>query len=603
MMELDQSAAPKQLVFAKIEKIIRDMQHHERGIKTRSQKVFLTSIPCAFTGSELIEWIMDKLHVHNTIEAVHIGNLICQYGYIFPVQDMKVVVLKDDSALYRFQSPYFWPSQSNLDPDNTDYAIYLAKRSMRNKQQHGLEEFETTAFNKLQRMLRHKWDFVLVQAQEQLRLAKHRKKADRLVVDSQEKAYWKTHRPPPGQINSLEKDIRRSYRPFALVQSKKRTVEDLKKEVAYLQRRLAKAKITTHKAVEGMVRRCNRYAEHDPFLAGAQPSNPWITDDTTMWTLNTMLVDTPTERRVRRWCISLRELLRDATGRHEFEMFLKKEYSQENIRFWQACEQLKYAPQSSVPEQVHEIYREFLAPGAPCEINVDGRTVEMTQLALRKPNRFAFEAAQHHIFLLMKKDSYPRFLRSNEFKKLLTNAMHTNIKKKFFPFGRNLMRTAKVTPDATPMSLRRRGSFGDEEGEGQSIGETGMVHSLSASNLHDYEMTKIYSDAQNGHSTEENGIKQTKQPMRFSSLQPIHSAVLVRNSSLTRLELASCNGQAQRPGSGDRDSTSHFTTTTFTVSSNSHTNTNNSTCQLFTVPICNLPTKKSLITPWEEDGS
>ena len=68
-------------------------------------------------------------------------------------------------------------------------------------------------------------------------------------------------------------------------------------------------------------------------------------------------VDTPTERRVRRWCISLRELLRDATGRHEFEMFLKKEYSQENIRFWQACEQLKYAPQSSVPEQVHEIYR------------------------------------------------------------------------------------------------------------------------------------------------------------------------------------------------------------------------------------------------------
>ncbi len=76
------------------------------------------------------------------------------------------------------------------------------------------------------------------------------------------------------------------------------------------------------------------------------------------------------------------------------------------------------------------IGREFLAPGAPCEINVDGRTVEMTQLALRKPNRFAFEAAQHHIFLLMKKDSYPRFLRSDEFKRLLSNAMSCNIKKK-----------------------------------------------------------------------------------------------------------------------------------------------------------------------------
>ena len=74
-----------------------------------------------FAGSELIEWIMDKLHVQSTIEAVHVGNLICHYGYIFPVQDTKMIVLKDDATMYRFQSPYFWPSQSSLDPDNTDY--------------------------------------------------------------------------------------------------------------------------------------------------------------------------------------------------------------------------------------------------------------------------------------------------------------------------------------------------------------------------------------------------------------------------------------------------------------------------------------------------
>ena len=68
-------------------------------------------------------------------------------------------------------------------------------------------------------------------------------------------------------------------------------------------------------------------------------------------------MDTPTERRINRWCIGLRELLRDASGRHEFEVFLRKEYSQENIRFWQACQQLKHAPQSSVSEQVHQIYK------------------------------------------------------------------------------------------------------------------------------------------------------------------------------------------------------------------------------------------------------
>ena len=68
-------------------------------------------------------------------------------------------------------------------------------------------------------------------------------------------------------------------------------------------------------------------------------------------------VDTPTERRVKRWAFGIHELLSDATGRHEFEMYLKKEYSQENIRFWSSCEELKYGPNSKVKSKVEEIYR------------------------------------------------------------------------------------------------------------------------------------------------------------------------------------------------------------------------------------------------------
>lgn len=37
------------------------------------------------------------------VEALHIGNLLCQYGYFFPVSDTKNLVVKDDSSLYRFQ--------------------------------------------------------------------------------------------------------------------------------------------------------------------------------------------------------------------------------------------------------------------------------------------------------------------------------------------------------------------------------------------------------------------------------------------------------------------------------------------------------------------
>ena len=39
------------------------------------------------------------------------------------------------------QTPYYWPSQ-NHNPENSEYLIYLYKRSLRNKQKHGLEDYE-----------------------------------------------------------------------------------------------------------------------------------------------------------------------------------------------------------------------------------------------------------------------------------------------------------------------------------------------------------------------------------------------------------------------------------------------------------------------------
>lgn len=40
------------------------------------------------------------------------------------------------------QTPLYWPWQSNKTPDNVEYAIYLVKRTLRNKQRHGLEDYE-----------------------------------------------------------------------------------------------------------------------------------------------------------------------------------------------------------------------------------------------------------------------------------------------------------------------------------------------------------------------------------------------------------------------------------------------------------------------------
>lgn len=82
------------------------------------------------------------------------------------------------------------------------------------------------------------------------------------------------------------------------------------------------------------------------------------------------------------------------------------------------------------------LHREFLEPGAPCEINIDGKTMEKVQQALKAPSRFTFDIAAEHVYtLLLKKDCYPRFIRSEHYKNLLANAIQPSQKKRFFGFG------------------------------------------------------------------------------------------------------------------------------------------------------------------------
>lgn len=82
------------------------------------------------------------------------------------------------------------------------------------------------------------------------------------------------------------------------------------------------------------------------------------------------------------------------------------------------------------------VNREFLEPGAPCEINIDGKTMEKVQSGLKSPSRYTFDAAAEHIYaLLLKKDCYPRFVRSEHYKSLLATGIQPSHKKRFFGFG------------------------------------------------------------------------------------------------------------------------------------------------------------------------
>ncbi|NXE28975.1 RGS11 protein, partial [Ardeotis kori] len=150
----------------------------------------------------------------------------------------------------------------------------------------------------------------------------------------------------------------------------------------------------------------------------------------------------------------------DPLGRVQLLEFLKKEFSAENLSFWEACEELRYGEQSRIPEIVDSIYQQFLAPGATRWVNIDSKTMERTLEGIKTPHRYVMDDAQMHIYMLMKKvgegrvgqgwagpgrsrtpplsqDSYPRFLKSELYRNLLAEAViPPETKKRVFPFMR-----------------------------------------------------------------------------------------------------------------------------------------------------------------------
>ncbi|KAK9873144.1 hypothetical protein WA026_021377 [Henosepilachna vigintioctopunctata] len=501
-----------------MEGLVRKMQDTENGgIMVRSQKIFLSSIPAAFMGYDIIEWLTYTFRTFDNdfppAEAVHLANMICSYGYFFPV-DSKNLTVKDDGTFFRFQSPYYWPWQKRP-PDNVEYAIYLAKRTLRNKQRHQLEDYELEAYNNLKKNLANKWEFITMQAEEQVKLLKTEKKVDKIIADSQERAYWRVHRPPPGMVTSLEHCPVPS-RSWNGQRMRKKTVEDCRREVDLLRRSLTRTRIKTSQAIESLIQYYDTYVEYDVLMSqtsqtsqSTHPTNPWVTDDVSFWLLNAPLVEVTTEKRIRKWALSMEDLVSDPTGLQEFTTYLRKEYSHENIRFWSAVNELRRSAQSQISIRVQLIFEEFLAPGAPCEINIDGKTMEKVHQEMRNPSRFTFDAAQEHVYtLLLKKDCYPRFIRSDHYKSLLANAIQQQIsqKKRFFGFGQMKKKTS--TSNAPSQNLlqqqasqggcvaavsaiaKRRGSDRSLSGSAHELAVSGVKdpkvpHSHSQSNLSD----------------------------------------------------------------------------------------------------------------------
>ncbi|KAG5202254.1 hypothetical protein JEQ12_003644 [Ovis aries] len=366
-------------------------------------------------GSDIVQWLIKNLTIEDPVEALHLGTLMAAHGYFFPISD-HVLTLKDDGTFYRFQCLSVNKQARNDCGFFPLSAVYLCKRTMQNKARLELADYEAESLARLQRAFARKWEFIFMQAEAQAKVDKKRDKIERKILDSQERAFWDVHRPVPGCVNTTEVDIKKSSRmrnPHKTRKSvyglqndirshspthtptpetKPPTEDELQQQIKYWQIQLDRHRLKMSKVADSLLSYTEQYVEYDPFLVPPDPSNPWLSDDTTFWELEAS--KEPSQQRVKRWGFGMDEALKDPVGREQFLKFLESEFSSENLRFWLAVEDLKKRPIREVPSRVQEIWQEFLAPGAPSAINLDSKSYDKTTQNVKEPGRYTFEDAQ-----------------------------------------------------------------------------------------------------------------------------------------------------------------------------------------------------------------
>ena len=99
--------------------------------------------------------------------------------------------------------------------------------------------------------------------------------------------------------------------------------------------------------------------------------------------------------------------------------FLKLEFSEENLQFWIECERYRQSAMRDRNDLSDTIIRKFIGVNAEMSVNLPSNLEEdalASQLSSEIPS---FEAQQRHIYELMKFDSYPRFIKSEHYRKLV----------------------------------------------------------------------------------------------------------------------------------------------------------------------------------------
>lgn len=125
----------------------------------------------------------------------------------------------------------------------------------------------------------------------------------------------------------------------------------------------------------------------------------------------------PSIDQIHKWSTSFEDVMTDKTGMMLFDVFLQQEHSDENLKFWLEVNKLKGLEDTNEKrDKMKNIYNEYLKPMSSKEVNISGtarRKIE--EELLNEPSDVVFDIAQKQVFLMMLRQSYPRFLSSDLF--------------------------------------------------------------------------------------------------------------------------------------------------------------------------------------------
>ncbi|XP_044865219.1 regulator of G-protein signaling 17 isoform X2 [Mauremys mutica] len=132
----------------------------------------------------------------------------------------------------------------------------------------------------------------------------------------------------------------------------------------------------------------------------------------------------PTADEIMSWAQNFDKMMKTPAGRNLFREFLRTEYSEENLLFWLACEDLKKEQNKKViEEKARLIYEDYISILSPKEVSLDSRVREVINRNLLDPSPHMYEDAQLQIYTLMHRDSFPRFLNSQMYKSLIESTV------------------------------------------------------------------------------------------------------------------------------------------------------------------------------------